>query len=69
MTLVVPHVATLQYTCVFCGKDNVKRVATGIWKCGSCSKTQAGGAYVLATPAATSVRSNISRLRKARAES
>lgn len=57
-----------KYTCVFCGKDSVKRVVTGIWKCGSCSKVQSGGAFVLATPAATSVRTNISRLRKARAE-
>lgn len=57
-----------KYTCVFCGKDSVKRVVTGIWKCGSCNKVQSGGAFVLATPAATSVRTNISRLRKARAE-
>jgi ribosomal protein L37AE/L43A len=37
-----------QYSCVFCGKDSVKRKATGIWNCGSCNKTQTGGAYVLA---------------------
>ena len=30
------------YACVFCGKDNVKRKAAGIWHCGSCQKTTAG---------------------------
>jgi hypothetical protein len=38
----------LQYTCVFCGKDSVKRKAAGIWTCGGCNKTQTGGAYQLA---------------------
>merc|ERR1712062_718412 len=56
-----------KYICTFCGKTNVKRVgartppvfpctplvfpATGIWKCGSCGKTQSGGAYELKPPA------------------
>ena len=30
------------FTCVFCGKDAVKRRATGIWHCKSCKKTTAG---------------------------
>lgn len=30
------------YTCVFCGKDSVKRKSTGIWHCKSCGKTTAG---------------------------
>ena len=38
----------LQYTCVFCGKDAVKRTVVGIWSCSGCKKTQAGGAYQLA---------------------
>lgn len=37
-----------KYTCAFCGKDSVKRVAIGIWSCGSCRKTQTGGSYQLA---------------------
>lgn len=37
------------YTCVFCGKDSIKRVATGIWHCKACKKTVAGGAYTLNT--------------------
>lgn len=28
-------------------QDNVKREVVGIWKCGSCKKAMAGGAYVL----------------------
>jgi large subunit ribosomal protein L37Ae len=45
-----------KYTCVFCGKDSVKRVAVGIWSCGSCHKTMAGGAYTLGTAQAAQVR-------------
>jgi large subunit ribosomal protein L37Ae len=52
------------YPCPFCGKVNVKRAAVGIWKCKSCSKVIAGGAYALSTPSAITVRSNISRLRR-----
>lgn len=37
-----------KYTCMFCGKDNVKRHSTGIWNCGSCRKQIAGGAFQLA---------------------
>eukprot|EP00614_Pseudopedinella_elastica_P003932 CAMPEP_0172586240 /NCGR_PEP_ID=MMETSP1068-20121228/5606_1 /TAXON_ID=35684 /ORGANISM="Pseudopedinella elastica, Strain CCMP716" /LENGTH=93 /DNA_ID=CAMNT_0013380973 /DNA_START=137 /DNA_END=418 /DNA_ORIENTATION=+ len=53
-----------KYTCTFCGKDSVKRASTGIWKCGGCKKTMAGGAYVLSTSAAATARSAIARLRK-----
>jgi large subunit ribosomal protein L37Ae len=35
------------YTCAFCGKDAVKRKAVGIWSCGSCRKTVAGGAWLV----------------------
>ncbi|DBA66936.1 TPA: 60S ribosomal protein L37-A [Trebouxia sp. C0005] len=36
-----------KYLCSFCGKFSVKRQAVGLWKCKSCNKTQAGGAYTL----------------------
>lgn len=36
-----------RYTCTFCGKETVRRKATGIWNCGSCNKTIAGGAYTV----------------------
>ena len=53
-----------KYDCVFCGKTTVTRVSTGIWNCSACRKTSAGGSYVLVTPAAATVRSNIARMRK-----
>jgi large subunit ribosomal protein L37Ae len=53
-----------KYTCTFCGKDSVKRVAVGIWNCKGCRKVMAGGAYVLGTTAASTVRSTIRRLRE-----
>uniref|UniRef100_A0A671YLE0 Zgc:171772 n=1 Tax=Sparus aurata TaxID=8175 RepID=A0A671YLE0_SPAAU len=34
-----------KYTCSFCGKTKMKRRAVGIWHCGSCKKTVAGGAW------------------------
>ncbi len=59
-----PPPTSPQYNCVFCGKDTVKRHATGIWNCSACKKVRTGGAYILATAAAATVRSNIARLRK-----
>ncbi|CRK07980.1 60S ribosomal protein L43 like [Verticillium longisporum] len=53
-----------KYTCTFCGKPTVKRHSTGIWNCHSCRKTVAGGAYVVATPAAAAMRSTLRRLRE-----
>eukprot|EP00953_Heterococcus_sp_UTEX-ZZ885_P027706 14831-Heterococcus_DN1.PRE.6 len=57
-----------KYTCVFCGRDAVKRSCVGIWSCSGCKKIVAGGAYTLNTPAAATVRSTIARLRRAQAE-
>ena len=36
-----------RYTCTFCGKETVKRHSVGIWKCKSCKKTVAGGAWTV----------------------
>lgn len=36
-----------KYTCLFCGKDSMKRGAVGIWKCKACLKSVAGGAWVV----------------------
>merc|ERR1712235_176354 len=57
-----------KYACTFCGKDNMKRKAVGIWKCGTknCSITVAGGAWNYSTVTAASVRSAIRRLREMR---
>ena len=44
-----------KFTCVFCGKDSVKRSVVGVWKCGSCQKIMAGGAYTLNTAQAAQV--------------
>ena len=46
-------------------QDSVSRVVVGIWKCSSCKKTMAGGAYALNTGGAATVRGTIRRLREA----
>ncbi|KAJ5071542.1 60S ribosomal protein L37A [Anaeramoeba ignava] len=53
-----------KYLCPFCGKESIKRSAVGIWKCKSCYKTIAGGAYTLTTTSAITARSTIRRLRE-----
>jgi len=55
-----------RYRCTFCGKDCVRRLAGGIWKCTakSCGKTQAGGCWQITTGTAATVKSTINRLRK-----
>ena len=57
-----------KYHCHFCGKNNVKRVATGIWNCKSCGKIIAGGAYTLNTASAVTTRSTIQRLKRMQVE-
>ncbi|KLO14573.1 ribosomal protein L37ae, partial [Schizopora paradoxa] len=52
-----------RYSCTFCGKESVKRTAVGIWKCKACKKVIAGGAWTVATPSGTTMRSTIRRLR------
>ena len=52
-----------KYNCSFCGKNSIKRIAIGIWKCKKCKKCIAGGAWSLHTQAALTVRGTIRRLR------
>ncbi|KAL2108559.1 hypothetical protein VUR80DRAFT_3643 [Thermomyces stellatus] len=56
-----------RYTCTFCGRNAVRRQSWGIWHCHGCRKTMSGGAYTLATPAATTIRSTLRRLREVKA--
>jgi len=53
-----------RHFCSFCGKFAFKRGAVGIWRCQSCFKIQAGGAYTLSTPNSSTVRSTVRRLRE-----
>ena len=55
-----------KYVSPFSGKECVKRVATGIWKCKSTNRKIAGGAYMLSTAAAVTAKSTIARLRRIR---
>ena len=55
-----------KYVSPFSGKEPVKRVATGIWKCKSTNRKIAGGAYMLSTAAAVTAKSTIARLRRIR---
>uniref|UniRef100_A0A2K6UGL0 Ribosomal protein L37a n=1 Tax=Saimiri boliviensis boliviensis TaxID=39432 RepID=A0A2K6UGL0_SAIBB len=53
-----------KYICSFCGKTKMKRRAVGIWHCGSCMKTVAGGAWTYNTTFAVTVKSAIRRLKE-----
>uniref|UniRef100_A0AAZ3PNT9 60S ribosomal protein L37a n=2 Tax=Oncorhynchus tshawytscha TaxID=74940 RepID=A0AAZ3PNT9_ONCTS len=53
-----------KYTCSFCGKTKMKRRAVGIWHCGSCMKTVAGGAWTHNTKSAVTVKSAIRILKE-----
>ena len=57
-----------KYVSPFCGKNSVKRVAVGIWKCKHTNKKIAGGAYQLATTAAVTAKTTIQSLRRLREE-
>ncbi|ELW67066.1 60S ribosomal protein L6 [Tupaia chinensis] len=52
----------IKYTCSFCGKAKKKRRAVGIWRCGSCMKTVASGAWTYTT--ASAVTSSTAALRR-----
>ncbi|KAB0346792.1 hypothetical protein FD754_011649 [Muntiacus muntjak] len=44
------------HTCSFCGKTKMKGRAVGIWHCGSCVRTAAGGAWTFTTTSASQSR-------------
>lgn len=54
----------LRYTCGFCGKNAVKRVSVGIWRCRGCFKTVAGGAWTPTTNTGQAAKSNLIRMKK-----
>jgi large subunit ribosomal protein L37Ae len=47
------------HTCPDCGSDAVAREGTGIWACGRCDYTFAGGTYRPETPGGRQVRRSI----------
>lgn len=53
-----------KYVCPFCGKNQMKRAAVGIWRCKGCRRTVAGGAWEFTTTAAVTAKTTIQRLKK-----
>ncbi|WP_049971764.1 50S ribosomal protein L37ae [Haladaptatus cibarius] len=47
------------HTCPDCGSSSVDRKGTGIWACGRCDYTFAGGTYRPETPAGETVKRSI----------
>ncbi len=47
------------HTCPDCGSDTVDRQGTGIWECGRCGYTFAGGTYRPQTPAGKATKRSI----------
>jgi large subunit ribosomal protein L37Ae len=54
-----------KYNCQFCGKDQVKRQAIGIWKCKACLRTIVGGSWQLSTNSAITAKQTLLRIKKA----
>lgn len=52
------------FHCEMCGKDAVRRLGTGIWRCRHCNTTYAGGAYSMTTPAGVNARRAIENYSK-----
>ena len=57
-----------KYVCPPCGKQQVKRVAAGIWMCRGCKITLGGGAYEFATSVASTAKVTMNRLKKLKEE-
>uniref|UniRef100_A0A8B9V077 60S ribosomal protein L37a n=5 Tax=Aves TaxID=8782 RepID=A0A8B9V077_9AVES len=60
------HLYAHLYMCLFSFllQTKMKRKAVGIWHCGSCMKTVAGGAWTYNTTSAVTVKSAIRRLKE-----
>ncbi len=53
------------YECGLCGRQAVKRISTGVWRCKHCGATFAGGAYNLKTEAGRTVERILGQMKKA----
>lgn len=51
-----------RYKCEVCGRREVKRVGSGIWRCRHCGTVYAGGAYSFTTPSGESARAMVNNL-------
>ncbi|MBU7016085.1 MAG: 50S ribosomal protein L37ae [Theionarchaea archaeon] len=51
-----------KHKCPQCGRNAVKRISTGIWKCSKCGTTFAGGAYLPETPSGKIMKRTVKRL-------
>jgi large subunit ribosomal protein L37Ae len=51
-----------KYKCDVCGRQEVRRISSSIWKCRHCGTAYAGGAYSLTTPPGVAVRAAIKGL-------
>ncbi len=49
------------YKCAQCGLPQVGRIGTGMWQCGKCGYTFAGGAYVPVTSIGVTVHRAVSK--------
>ena len=54
----------MTYTCGFCGKNAVKRLSVGIWRCRGCYKKISGGAWAPTTNNALAAKSTLIRVKK-----
>ncbi len=60
----IRHEKIARYSCDMCGKDSVKRLGTGIWKCRHCGTMYAGGSYSMTTPAGRTAKRLIQNIQK-----